>query len=172
MHGVPGMFGSLDCMHTYWKNCPVAWQQSFKGKASGPTIVMEAIADCNLWFWHISYGYSGALNDLNILNQSPLLKKWTNGTFSQLDRSTGVVPFNIPGTAAPFDRLFVFVDGIYPKYSRMVNGCKIPVGDREIKFTEWQESARKDVERSFGVLQGRWKVLANPIHTIRMDYLS
>jgi Plant transposon protein len=25
VHGVPGMFGSLDCMHTRWKSCPVAW---------------------------------------------------------------------------------------------------------------------------------------------------
>ena len=23
VHGVDGMFGSLDCMHTWWKNCPV-----------------------------------------------------------------------------------------------------------------------------------------------------
>jgi hypothetical protein len=28
-HGLPGMFGSLDCMHTPWKNCPKAWQASY-----------------------------------------------------------------------------------------------------------------------------------------------
>jgi hypothetical protein len=53
VHGVDGMFGSLDCMHTYWKNCPVAWQASFQGRNSGPTIVLEAIADYNLFFWHL-----------------------------------------------------------------------------------------------------------------------
>jgi Plant transposon protein len=31
-HGVNGMVGSLDCSHTYWKNCPKAWQGSFQGK--------------------------------------------------------------------------------------------------------------------------------------------
>jgi Plant transposon protein len=68
VHGVEGMVGSFDCMHTYWKNCPVAWQQSFKGNEAGPTIVLEAIADYNLWYWHTSYGYAGAMSDLNILN--------------------------------------------------------------------------------------------------------
>ena len=44
VHGINGMFGSLDCMHTYWNKCPVAWQGSFKGKGHKPSIVLEAIA--------------------------------------------------------------------------------------------------------------------------------
>ncbi len=47
VHGVDGMIGSLDCMQTKWKNCPVAsWQQSFKGRSKGmSTITLEAAAD-------------------------------------------------------------------------------------------------------------------------------
>jgi Plant transposon protein len=55
VHGINGMLGSLDYMHTYWKICPVSWQQSFKGKEAGPTIVVEAICEYSLWFWHTSY---------------------------------------------------------------------------------------------------------------------
>jgi hypothetical protein len=57
VHGVDGMIGSLDCSHTIWKNCPKAWQGSYKGKGSKPSIVMEAICDYHLFFWHVSYGY-------------------------------------------------------------------------------------------------------------------
>ena len=51
-HGVNGMFGSLDCMHTPWKNCPKEWNASFKsGKETcGPTVVLEALSDYHLWF--------------------------------------------------------------------------------------------------------------------------
>ena len=68
-HGVEGMLGSLvDCMHYYWKNCPVAWQGSHTGKPGKLTIVLEAFADYNLWFWHNSFGWPGSLNDINIGN--------------------------------------------------------------------------------------------------------
>jgi Plant transposon protein len=168
VHGVEGMLGSLDCMHTYWKNCPVAWQQSFKGKQSGPTIVLEAAADYHLWFWHASYGYAGAMNDLNILNMSPLLERMTNGSFKAVEVASGVCPFKIDESTdeASFDRMYLLVDGIYPKYSRFVRGFKAPITDEEVRFTGWQESARKDIERAFGVLQCKWKVLSFPIHAI------
>ena len=43
-HGVNGMFGSLDCMHTPCKNCPKGWHASFKSRKEtcGPTVVLEA----------------------------------------------------------------------------------------------------------------------------------
>ena len=31
-HNFDGMFGSLVCTHTYWRNCLDAWNGSFKGK--------------------------------------------------------------------------------------------------------------------------------------------
>jgi hypothetical protein len=168
VHGVPGMVGSLDCMQTRWKNCPIAWQQSFKGRSKGmSTIVLEAAADYNLWFWHAAYGFSGALNDGNILALSPLLDRMTNGTFSQLEEEAGVIPFLIQGE--PFRRTYFLVDGIYPRYSRFVKAVREPITDQEKMFTGWQESARKDIERAFGVLQGRFKAMAYPIHFLDQD---
>jgi Plant transposon protein len=29
---VDELIGSLDCTHTFWRNCPKAWARSFKGK--------------------------------------------------------------------------------------------------------------------------------------------
>ena len=49
-HGIVGMLGSLDCMNVQWKNCPVAFQGAYMGKEKSPTIVLEAVADHNLWF--------------------------------------------------------------------------------------------------------------------------
>jgi hypothetical protein len=52
------------------------------GKAGKPTIVLEAFSDHNLWFLHHSLRWPGLLNDINIWNQSCLLKALLDGSFA------------------------------------------------------------------------------------------
>ena len=48
-HGLPGMLGSLDCMHWDWKICPFAWKcQYTRGDHGVPTIILEAVASPDL----------------------------------------------------------------------------------------------------------------------------
>ncbi|GKA86254.1 RNA-directed DNA polymerase, eukaryota, reverse transcriptase zinc-binding domain protein [Tanacetum coccineum] len=49
-HGLPGMLGSIDCMHWEWKNCPKSLHGQFKKRDHKyPTIMLEAAADQKLW---------------------------------------------------------------------------------------------------------------------------
>jgi len=93
--GVDGCFGCLDCTHTYWKNCPKAWQGSYEGKEERQSVILEAITDHHCFFWHASYGYAGTLNDINILNLSPFHQTLVNGEFETLEKEAGVVPYKI-----------------------------------------------------------------------------
>ncbi len=93
----------------------------------------------------------------------------TNGSFHQSEEeAAGVVPFFIQGE--PFRRTFFFlVDGIYPRYTRCVKAVREPSTDQEKRFAGWQESARKDIERAFGVLQGWFKAVTYPFHFLDQD---
>ena len=40
-----------------------------------------------------------------------------------------------------------------------------PIGEKRAKFSQAQESVRKDVEHTFGVLQSRWTIILYPART-------
>ena len=168
-NGAHGMLGSLDCMHTYWNKCPVAWQGSYrKGTGNLPSIVLEAACDHHLWFWHASYGYAGTLNDINILNLSPLMEGFLDGSFEELEDY--VTPYKIGDEE--FNILYFLVDGIYPTYSRFVKSIREPVGNEEKNFSAFQESARKDIERAFGVLQSKFQYIHRPINLMELQGIA
>lgn len=73
--GFPGMAGSIDCQHYEWKNCPTMLAGQFKGKEKKPSVVLEGIADGELWLWYVFYGLPGSLNDINFLNRSATMGK-------------------------------------------------------------------------------------------------
>jgi hypothetical protein len=154
--GFPGMFASWDCKHFSWKNCPVSLAGQHKGKESDKTLVLEAIADPDLYIWFHFFGEPGSLNDINILNKSSIVGSILDGTF---DLKTS--PYTINGTTR--DWLYFLVDGIYPKYSIFISTVQHPQSNVEKYFATCQEACRKDIERAFGVLVQQFQILQRPI---------
>jgi Plant transposon protein len=117
-----------------------------------------------MWFWHAAYGFAGTLNDINVLNLSPWFGSLIDGSFQKLEES--VVPFQIHNES--FDKMYILIDGIYPKYAQFVQGLTSPVGIKQKKYTGWQEACCKDIERAFALLQGKWQCTARPMYQIEL----
>jgi hypothetical protein len=152
--GFPGMIGSVDCMHFSWKKCPVAYQGQYKGKEPWPTVVLEAVATEDLRIWHFFFGLPGSLNDINILDRSPLLDRIMHGTAPQLKYVIAGKERVGPG--------YWLADGIYPDWAVFVKTLTQPTGEKRKFYAARQEAVRKDVERTFGALQQRWHFLTVP----------
>lgn len=155
--GFPGCLGSWDCQHWEWKNCPVAWAGQFKGKEKKPTIVLEAVADAELWIWACHVGKPGSMNDLNILDSSPIVTSILEG------RLLPQFEYSLNGRKRVHP--YFLVDGIYPPWSIFVSTISEPSSKKEKLFGSAQEGIRKDVERAFGVLVSRWSLLSKPCAT-------
>lgn len=151
--GFPGCLGSVDCMHWKWKNCPRAWAGQFSGKEKEPTLVLEAVASKDLWFWHCFFGLPGSLNDINVLERSPLFDDLLQGKAPPCS-------YSIRGT--PRSMGYYLADGIYPRWPTFVQTFSQPDTPMKRLFAKKQEARRKDVERAFDVLQARWHILTRP----------
>ena len=162
--GFPGAFSSWDCKHFNWKNCPVRLAGQHKGHSEGgkKTLILETIADPDLYLWSIFFGEAGSLNDINVLDKSSIVTSILNGKFDLKTEE-----YMINGRFR--DWLYFLVDGVYPNWAIFIKSVRYPVDEIESLFAECHEAARKDVERAFGVLVLRFMILQHPI---RMWYLD
>nr|XP_029732097.1 uncharacterized protein LOC115268186 [Aedes albopictus] len=151
--GFPGMLGSLDCTHWQWKNCPTAWAGQYKGKEKKPTIILEVVASYDLWIWHAFSGMPGSNNDINVLERSSIFSDLYNG-------KTPTINYSINNHT--YSSGYYLADGIYPPLATLVQTIPSPIGQKRKHFAEMQESARKDVERVFSVLTGRFAIIKSP----------
>ncbi|XP_062099831.1 uncharacterized protein LOC133805681 [Humulus lupulus] len=88
----------------------------------------------------------GSNNEINVLEASHL--------FSNL--ASGIAPpahYVIQGKE--YNTSYYLADGIYPKWSTLVQTIHDPRGTKKKHFSMKQESCRNDVECAFGVLQSR-----------------
>ncbi|XP_074277043.1 uncharacterized protein LOC141600698 [Silene latifolia] len=135
VRGFPGMLGSFDCMHWEWKNCPTAWAGQYVGRSSKPTIILETVASYDLWIWHAFFGTPGSLNDINVLQRSPLFN-------DVLEESAPNVNFAVNGTE--YNMGYYLADGIYPGWATFVKTISAPQIQKHKLFATRQESCRKD----------------------------
>ena len=64
---------------------------------------------------------------------------------------------------------WILVDNGYLKWSTTVPPIKVTVNEMERRWSHWCESLRKDVECTFGILKGRWRVLKTGIRLQGME---
>ncbi|XP_021730589.1 uncharacterized protein LOC110697530 [Chenopodium quinoa] len=153
-HGFPRMLGSLDCMHWAWKNCPTAWKGQYtRGDYGYPTIMLEAVASVDLWIWHAYFGVAGSNNDLNVLSRSNLFQEMLQGRAPEVQFTINETEYNMG---------YYLTDGIYPEWAAFVKTFSHPKDPKRLLFKQKHESARKDVERAFGVLQSRFAIVRGP----------
>ncbi|KAG8060411.1 hypothetical protein GUJ93_ZPchr0002g23558 [Zizania palustris] len=152
--GFPGMLGSIDCMHWRWEKCPLAWRGQFtRGDYGVPTMVLEAVASQDLYIWHAFFGITGSNNDLNVLNNSSLF-------FDALKGEAPQVQFSVNGNE--YSTGYYLADGIYLEWAAFMKTIPLPQTEVHKLYVKYQEGARKDVERAFGVLQSRFAIIRRP----------
>ena len=110
-----GMLGSIDCMHWEWKNCPTGWKDtSAKSIYLVPTIILEAVASYDLWIWHAFFGCLGTLNDINVLDRSPVFQELYVGRSPKCEYVINSHKYNIR---------YYLSDGIYPRWATFNQNC-------------------------------------------------
>jgi hypothetical protein len=97
----------------------------------------------------------GSCNDINVLQRSNLFD-------SHLTGDSPPVTFSVNGHM--YNMGYYLADGIYPDRPAYVKTIRHLYDVRTQHFTTIQESARKDIERTFGVLQKRWVVVRGPAY--------
>lgn len=155
--GFPGCIGAIDCMHYYWKNCPGTDKGQFQNSRVSKlaSVQCEGWCDHDLYCWSWFAGRPGTNNDLNVLARSPLFK----GILSK-ELSINVVQGYKVGNDLNLHHMLYFLgDGIYPRWPFFVLPMANSIVPNERKFSFRQESVRKDIERLFGIMQGRFEII-------------
>ncbi|XP_033133974.1 uncharacterized protein LOC103835502 [Brassica rapa] len=93
------------------------------------------------------------LNDINVLDRSPVFDDIINGQAPQVTYSVNGREYHLA---------YYLTDGIYPKWATFIQSISLPQSPKAVLFAQYQEAVRKDVERAFGVLQARFAIIKNP----------
>ncbi|GKB15870.1 ALP1-like protein isoform X1 [Tanacetum coccineum] len=115
--------------------------------------MLEVVADQRLWIWHAYFGVPRANNDLNMLYGSPLFD-------DELADTAPECPFVV--NEHTYRKGYYLADGIYPAWSTFIKTFPVARDEKSLKFKRVEEATRKDIERAFGVLQSRWRIIRQP----------
>jgi hypothetical protein len=81
----------------------------YKGPNGYCSVVLEAIADHELWIWHVLFGMARSNNDINMIQSSSVLARLAEGHAPECN-------YEINGHQ--YTKGYYLIDGIYPRWLR------------------------------------------------------
>ena len=162
MAGFNGCIGSSDAAHvgmisyTYWAH--IMHKKGFK--LNMPSRTYNATASHSRKILGTTSGHPATSNDKPLLLFDPLICNVNNGVIPN-DFEFMLYERNSDGTIVEvtYKCVWFMVDSGYLSWSCTVPPIKYGTIYEEIRFSEWLELVRKDVECTFGILKGRFTAL-------------
>ena len=167
---MPGACASSDATSIVHELCSHRLQRIHKGfKTKYPTRTYNLTVNHRREILATTTGHPGSFNDKTVVMYNEFITDIKNGNiledyeFELLERRDGVV---VP---VKYKGVWIVVDNGYHSWSITVPPISNSCLRNEIRWSEWLESLRKDVECTFGILKGRWRVLKTGIRLHRTE---
>jgi hypothetical protein len=157
--GFPGACGSMDVTHFRWDRCPTDRWNFFKGKYPFPTVAVQAIVDHNRRIMYLSDLFPGRENDKTITVNDDFTHSIIQGRLQEVIYTI----FGADGIPTTIKGGYIIVDGGYHKYPVFIDPDPLTHMIADVRWSEFLESIRKDVECTFGILKKRFRILRNGI---------
>ncbi len=162
--GLDGGFCSSDVCHVCWDRCNVYLANAAKGKEGFTTIGFGIAVSHRRRILHSTGGFLGATNDKTIARHDSFMTALRTAG-GQLDcaRDFKYSLFDSSGRLVQHKGAYILVDNGYHKWAELMNPISHPNSIEEKRWSANLESFRKDVECTFGILKGRFRVLKTGI---------
>ena len=159
--GFNGCVGSTDAIHIEMLSCPTWTNIRHKSyKLQNPARSYNVTVSHERQILHCTQGHPATYNDKSIINSDPFYNNIKDGkTFSKKDFT--LFEYDSEGNVveAHYKGGWLMVDNGYMDWSCTIPPMKKSLSYKFIRFSEWLESMRKNVECTFGVMKKRFGIL-------------
>lgn len=169
--GLNGCYGSSDGTHIGLLSCPSWAFNNHKGfKLSVPSRNYNATVTHSKQIIGTTFGHPGTWNDKTLILFDELIKSVHDGNLME-DKEFELFELDNDGNlkTIKYTGAWFLVDNGYLDWSTTVPPMKDPLTYEEIRFSEWVESMRKDIECTFGIMKQRFHILK---HGIRLHKIA
>jgi hypothetical protein len=159
--GFHGCIGSCDATHVLHERISHAQQQSHSSfKVQGTARTYNITVNHRRYIMSSTTGHPCRWNDKTLQLFDTFLNNIYKGKILQ-DVIFELLQKNEHGEiiSVKYRGVWIMVDNGYLNRSITIPPMKSSLNIREIKWSQWLESMRKDVECTFGILKGRWRIL-------------
>ena len=163
--GFPGCVGSTDASHVIIEKCSYRLRQLHLGyKLAHTARTYNITVNHRRRILHTTSGHPARFNDKTLVLYDHFVNRLHDGKCNELHKFT-LMDYDANGEIiyTKYKGCYLIVDNGYLNWSVTVPPLKKSTVRSEIRFSQWLESLRKDVECAFGILKCRWRVLKTGI---------
>lgn len=159
--GFPGCIGSIDCTQITTEGCSANLKNNHLGlKSSNTTRTFNLTVNHRHRILHSTRGGPGRWNDQTMVRFDEFISGIRDGTVLE-DMEFELFELDKDGNpvTVKYNGVYVICDNGYLRWSCTVPPFSVANERDQLRWSAWVESMRKDVECTFGILKGRWRIL-------------